>query len=51
MALWLASMGGVAHLAYELEQQHLSSQEDSLTDARKLLPVIEKAVEDARRDL
>lgn len=51
MALWLASMGGVAQLARELEQQDLSKQDESLEDARQLMPVIEKAVEDARRDL
>ncbi len=34
-ALWLASMGGVAQLAHELEQQHLITESDSLDDARR----------------
>ncbi len=48
-ALWLASMGGAAMLAHELEKQRLSAEADILDDARQLMPVIEKAVEDARR--
>ena len=51
VALWLSSMGGVAHLAHELEQQRLSDPSESLEDARQLMPVIEQAVEDARRGL
>ncbi len=48
-ALWLALTGGIPRLSYEPEQQLLSAEADSLDDARHLMPVTAKAVEDARR--
>jgi hypothetical protein len=45
----LALTGGIPRLSYEPEQQLLSAEADSLDDARHLMPVTAKAVEDARR--
>ncbi len=48
MALWFASWDGVAHLAHQLELQGLCDEDESLRDARQLLPMIEAAAAAAR---
>ncbi len=48
-ALYLAAIVGVPHLAVELERLRLSSEDDSLADARGLRPLILEAVEEVRR--
>lgn len=51
LALYIASLGGVAQLAGELEQQGISTPDESLEEALRLMPHIEQGVEDARREL
>ncbi len=49
MVIWMASLAGPAPLAYQLERLGHSSRDESLRDARAILPLLHAAVEEARR--
>jgi hypothetical protein len=49
VSLWLASLGGRAWLARELESLALSTEEDSLEDAAVAGPVLAAVVRVARK--
>lgn len=50
LRLGIAAVVGVPHLAHELEELGISGQEDSLDDARAIMPLVIDALEEARRD-
>jgi hypothetical protein len=49
ISLWLASLGGDAWLAAQLEALGLSDRHESVADAREVRRVLEAVVEVARR--
>ncbi len=51
MVIWLASLAGPAPLAYQLERLGLSSREDSLEDARTMIPLLHRAIEEAWEEI
>ncbi len=46
MVIWMASLARPAPLVYQLERLGHSSCDDSLEDARRMIPILHRAVEE-----